>query len=113
MVNSTKNAVVEYTQLLGSLGGQYADTEFGLSKLSLEELNHIEVETKDGDVVADSGYGTGWQGEMGLTIPVARKWRLIPGIRYRSLSRDISIGTTTTQADLRYISIGMGVSWTF
>jgi hypothetical protein len=75
--------------------------------------NHIEVEDSEGDIYADSGHGLGWQAECGLAIPVGEKWRLIPGIRYRSLSRDIQYGPTVTPLDLRYISIGMGVNWTF
>jgi hypothetical protein len=75
--------------------------------------NHIEVEDSEGDIYADSGHGLGWQAECGLAIPVGEKWRLIPGIRYRSLSRDIQYGSTVTPLDLRYISVGMGVNWTF
>ncbi len=75
--------------------------------------NHIEVENSDGDTVADSGHGLGWQAEYGLVIPVGESWRLIPGIRYRYLSRDIRYDATAMPFDLRYISVGMGVNWTF
>lgn len=75
--------------------------------------NHIEVENSDGDVVASSGHGLGWQAELGLVIPVGENWRLIPGVRYRSLSRDIHYGATVMPVDLRYVSLGMGVNWTF
>jgi hypothetical protein len=75
--------------------------------------NHIEVEDDQGEIVADSGHGLGWQAECGLAIPVGKNWRLIPGVRYRSLSRDVNYGSTTTPLDLRYISLGMGVNWTF
>jgi len=75
--------------------------------------NHIEVENSNGDVVADSGVGLGWQAECGLAIPVGENWRLIPGIRYRYLSRDIHYGATAMPLDLRYFSLGMGVNWTF
>ncbi len=74
---------------------------------------HIEVENNDGDVVADSGHGLGWQAECGLAIPVGENWRLIPGIRYRDLSREIRYDATVMPFDLRYISVGMGVNWTF
>lgn len=75
--------------------------------------NHLEVENDDGDITADSGHGLGWQTEAGLVFPLGEKWRLMPGVRYRSLSRDIEIGNVTTSTDLRYIDLGVGLSVTF
>lgn len=74
--------------------------------------NHIEVEQGD-DIIADSGHGFGWQLGAGLVIPLAEKWNLMPSVRYRSLSGDIEIETTTTSVDLNYISAGVGISRTF
>ena len=74
--------------------------------------NHIEVE-QGNDVISDSGHGFGWQVEGGLAIPFGENWRLMPSVRYRSLSRDLKIETVTTSVDLNYISIGMGVALTF
>jgi len=71
--------------------------------------NHIEAEN-DGDVIADSGHGFGWQIEGGLAIPLSEKWQLLPSVRYRSLSRDITIETTSTSVDLNYISVGLGIA---
>lgn len=71
--------------------------------------NHIEVED-GGDVIADSGHGFGWQVEGGIVIPLAEKWRLMPSVRYRSLSRDITIETTSTSVDLNYLSVGLGIA---
>lgn len=75
--------------------------------------NHLEVENDDGDITADSGHGLGWQMEAGLVFPLGDKWSLMPGVRYRSLSRDIEIGNVTTSTDLRYIELGVGASVTF
>ena len=71
--------------------------------------NHIEAEN-DGDVIADSGHGFGWQVEGGLAIPLGEKWRLMPSVRYRSLSRDITIESAKTSVDLNYISVGLGIA---
>ncbi|MEQ9592191.1 MAG: outer membrane beta-barrel protein [Cyclobacteriaceae bacterium] len=74
--------------------------------------NHIEVE--DGDqLIADTGHGFGFQLESGVVIPIGESWNLLPSIRYRSLSRDIDFGQTTTAVDLNYVSIGVGFAKTF
>lgn len=75
--------------------------------------NHLEVENNDGDITADSGHGFGWQAEAGLVLPLGDKWRLMPGVRYRSLTSDFEIGGVTTSTDLRYIEPGVGLSVTF
>jgi len=91
---------------------------FGESKLHyLVEgggiANHIEIENKDGDIIADSGHGLGWQIGAGLGIPLGDHFRITPSIRYRSLSRDIEINEVKTAADLNYISAGVGFAWLF
>ncbi len=75
--------------------------------------NHIEIENSNGDLIADSGHGWGWRGEAGLDVPIANRLHLIPAIRYQSLTRDFTIGDGSTNADLNYVSFGVGVSWSF
>lgn len=75
--------------------------------------NHIEVENSDGDITADSDHGLGWQIEGGLAFDIGNRWILKPGIRYRSLSRDIEIGNTTTDVDLTVFNTSIGISRTF
>lgn len=74
--------------------------------------NHIEVENGN-DIIADSGHGFGWQIEGGLTIPLSEKWMLMPSVRYRSLNRDLTIENSTTNVDLNYLSLGLGVAVKF
>ena len=74
--------------------------------------NHIEVE-QGGDVISDSGHGFGWQVEGGLAIPLSKKWILMPSVRYRSLSRDLTIETVTSSVDLNYLSVGLGIAVKF
>lgn len=71
--------------------------------------NHIEVE-KGGEVIFDSGHGFGWQVEGGLAIPLGERWRLMPSVRYRSLSRDLTIENVTSSVDLNYLSVGLGLA---
>jgi hypothetical protein len=74
--------------------------------------NHIEVEN-GGDIIADSGHGFGWQAEGGVAIPLGEKWRLIPSVRYRSLSRELTINTVNAPVDLNYLSVGIGIARRF
>lgn len=75
--------------------------------------NHIEIENNDGDIIIDSGHGLGLQVEAGIIIPISIKLELIPSVRYRSLSRDITIENTSTPVQLNYISVGLGLRWLF
>jgi hypothetical protein len=75
--------------------------------------NHIEIENNDGDIIIDSGHGLGWQAEAGLVIPLSEKFSLLPSLRYRSLNRDIEIENVSTSVDLNYLSVGVGLSWSF
>lgn len=75
--------------------------------------NHIEIENNDGDIIIDSGHGLGWQAEAGLVIPLSDKFSLLPGVRYRSLNRNIDINDVSTSVDLNYLSVGVGLSWSF
>jgi opacity protein-like surface antigen len=75
--------------------------------------NHIETENTEGDIINDTKHGWGWQAGLGLPIQLGENWLLIPEVRYRSLSRDMTIGTTTTAVDLNYISAGLGLMVSF
>ena len=75
--------------------------------------NHIEIENNDGDIIIDSGHGLGWQAEAGLVIPLSERFSLLPSVSYRSLNRDIKIENVSTSVDLNYLSVGVGLSWSF
>ena len=76
--------------------------------------NHIEVENSVGDLIADSGHGLGYEGGMGLAVRRADRWRLTPGFRFRSVTRDLeSSGGVTGSTDLRYLAVEVGFSRQF
>jgi hypothetical protein len=75
--------------------------------------NHIEVENTEGNSIGDSGHGLGWQAEAGLLLPLGSRLSIMPGIRYRSLSRDIEIASTITDFDFNYLSGGVSLSLAF
>lgn len=75
--------------------------------------NHIEIENADGDIVSNSGHGFGWQTGIGLNINLGNHLQFKPGIKYQSLSREITMGGEATQVDLTYLNAGMGIAFQF
>ncbi len=75
--------------------------------------NHIEVENKAGDITDDSGHGLGWQAGVGLDIGLGDKWHIKPGVKYQSLSRELKVENVTTDVDLKYLSVGLGIAFRF
>lgn len=73
----------------------------------------IEIEDQDGGTTVDSGYGVGWEGGFGITFPLSERWRLSPVGRYRSFTRNVTIGSTVTEVDLQYLSLDLGITWSF
>jgi len=71
--------------------------------------NHIEIENTDGNIIGDTGHGFGWQAAGGVDIPLGRNWSLTPGVKYNSLSGDVNMEGTTTQLDLNYIQVRVGI----
>lgn len=89
--------------------------ESGLSYLVKAGLtyNHIEIENNNGDIIIDSGHGLGFQTEAGLVIHLSERFSISPSVRYRSLNRDIKIQNAVASVNLNYISLGVGLSYTF
>lgn len=74
---------------------------------------HIEAENPDGEIVTDTGHGAGWELGGGITFALGDAWRLSPGVRYRALSRDLTIGEAIIDAELEYVAVDLGVTWSF
>lgn len=75
--------------------------------------DHIEVEDPTGEIVSDSGHGLGWEAAAGLALGLGSRWSLTPGLRYRSLSRDVTWDQATVPVDLDYLALEIGFSRTF
>lgn len=73
----------------------------------------MEVENDAGDITADSNHGLGWEVGVRLQIDLGNNWNLRPELGYRALTRDIEIGTVTTDVDLNYVSFGVGIAKLF
>jgi hypothetical protein len=76
-------------------------------------FNHVEIENTEGELVADSKHGLGWEAGAGLAVQLGNRWQLAPGVRFRSLSRDITIGAVITPSTLRYLAVDLGISRSF
>lgn len=75
--------------------------------------NHIELENASGELVSDTGHGLGWEAGTGLTIPLGARVALTPGLRYRTLTRDLTTGGSAGSVTLSYMTLGAGISFTF
>lgn len=75
--------------------------------------NHIETENSEGEIIDDSGHGFGWQAGTGLSIAIGNRVNIIPELRYRALSRDITLDNVVTPVELNYISGSVGISFSF
>lgn len=91
---------------LGGAGGPWIQARAGGT------VNHIEVET-GGETTADSGHGLGWEAGLGLLFPLGDRWKLGPGARYRSLTRELTSDGVTGDVDLRYFALEVVVSRIF
>jgi hypothetical protein len=76
-------------------------------------VNHLELEDPAGDLIDDTGHGLGWEAGAGVAVRVGRKWDLTPGIRYRSLSRDVEVGALIVTVPLQYVAFEMGIRRSF
>jgi hypothetical protein len=74
---------------------------------------HIEIENSGGTITTDSGHGLGFELGAGVLLPLADSWRLAPALRYRALSREVTIRGRTTGSDLRYAALEIGISRRF
>jgi hypothetical protein len=72
--------------------------------------NHIEIENSAGELAADSGHGLGWEIGTGVVLAFGNAWRFTPGIRYRSLGRELVLGGVATDVDLTYAALEMGLA---
>lgn len=74
-------------------------------------IDHIEIEDQEGDLVADTEHGPGWEVGAGVAIGVGEKGSLTPGVRFRSLSRDLEFDGGEVPVDLRYVTAELGFAW--
>ena len=73
--------------------------------------SHIELEDADGDLAADSGHEFGWEAGGGVRIAIGEHFALTPGVRYRTLSADLTVGQTTVPVDLSYLTAEIGIQY--
>lgn len=64
---------------------------------------HFELEDADGDLIDDSGHGLGWELGAGVTVPLG-DWSLMPGVRYRTVTRDVRVDALGTEIALQAVA---------
>ena len=90
--------------------------EVGFPMLRLQAgstYKHIEIEDEEGDLIADSGHDLGWEAGAGLVTSIGERWTVTPGVRVRSLSSELDLGTGAEYMDLRYVAFELAAGWTF
>jgi len=70
--------------------------------------NHIELENKSGDIIGNTGHGTGWQIAGGIELALSDKWNFTPGFKYNSLSRNVEIQGSSYSLKHNYLSLRIG-----
>jgi opacity protein-like surface antigen len=75
--------------------------------------NHVEIENEAGSIIGDTKHGLGWELGGGLTLPLSQRFALTPGVRYRSLSRDLTLGSGTRSATLSQVNAMVGLTIAF
>jgi hypothetical protein len=74
---------------------------------------HVEVEDHHGDLIVDSGHSFGYEGGLGLVFDLGSMWQLVPMARFRSLSPEFEMGSSTYTGNLRYVGLEIGAARRF
>ncbi len=75
--------------------------------------NHIEVENSEGNIIADSNHGLGWEFGLGINLNIGEKLDLRPQIGYRNLKSDLKTSEMTTEVNMDYLTLGLGIAFSF
>lgn len=74
-------------------------------------LNKIEVERSETSIKAKTDREVGVQLGAGVQILIYKHWNLVPELRYRGISSSLDTENTSTNIDLKYISLGVGLRY--
>ncbi|MCF7794398.1 MAG: porin family protein [Candidatus Cloacimonetes bacterium] len=75
---------------------------------------HVELEDGD-DIIGDSDHALGFQLGAGIVYKISPKISLQPTVRYNTLTSEVEFDDLdiTSEGDLNYISLGLGIAWNF
>ena len=76
-------------------------------------LNEIDVDDADGDEIGGTGRGVGFEFGAGLAVPLGDRAHLVPGARFRSLNRELTVDGVTRDVTLSYATAELGVHVSF
>jgi hypothetical protein len=69
--------------------------------------HNLAMEERNGERMAVSDNGFGWQVEGGIAMIFEQHWSLTPSLRYRSISRNFDRGDANERVDLDYLSASL------
>ncbi len=75
--------------------------------------DHMELKDGDGDAVDDSGHGFGAEAGAGVVVPLGEYWSLTPGLRYRKISRDLTVEGTDVPVTMESLAFELGIGFHF
>ena len=75
--------------------------------------NHIELGDSAEKLTSNSSHGLGWDAGAGVGFRLSDRWLITPGVRFRSLSRDLRVAGVIHPATLRYVAFEVGFARSF
>jgi hypothetical protein len=75
-------------------------------------LEHLEAENDTG-VTENTGHGGGWEAGVGVGMSPAPRWELLPMMKVRMLSRDLTIDAIKRTTRVSYLTGELGVRYWF
>lgn len=76
-------------------------------------MKHVEVEDGGGDPLFDSDHDLGFELGAGLVVSPADGWSVVPLVRFRSTTPELTMGAATYEGALRYIGVEVGLARRF
>ena len=73
----------------------------------------IELNNSKGEILFDTRLGLGWQVEAGFSFLITNHFKLVPTVRFHTLSRNMKRGDISSDISLKYVSLGVGGQWQF
>ena len=75
--------------------------------------NHIEINDSDGVLLRDTDHGWGWQSAAGVDLSIGEVLHILPTVKFNSLTREMQDEAGLNDANLRYLSYGLGIRMMF
>lgn len=75
--------------------------------------NKLEVNDADGDLLRETDHEWGWQTAAGVDVKLGDMLHILPTVKFNSLTTEMLDESGMNDANLRYLSYGLGVRMMF